>query len=254
MRVGALALLVATLAVGLGLGYGPTGTADLLPDLDQRAPSGLVVVSAGERFRLAFASAVENSGAGPLVIEASRPGTHVPTMRADQRIATADGSSHVVEGVGVLRYVRSSDHRHWHLLDFERYELRRAADYSLVGDDRKTGFCLGDRYATATGNGRSAAFVSRCGLDRPRLLRLRQGISPGFGDDYVAALEGQYIDITNVPSGRYVLVHRVNPQGLLLESDYGNNAASMLVRLRWVEGRPRVRTVAVCPDRDRCGR
>jgi hypothetical protein len=253
MRLGALVLLVAALVLGLGLADGPTGAADLLPDLDQRAPSGLVVVDAGEGFRLAFGSAVENSGAGPLVIEASRAGTGVPTMPADQRIRSDDGSTQVVEGIGQLRYVHSSDHRHWHLLDFERYELRRAADYELVGEDRKTGFCLGDRYATATGGGRSAAFVTRCGLDRPGLLRLRQGISPGFGDDYAPALEGQYVDITNVPGGRYVLVHRVNPSGLLLESDYRNNAASLLVRLRWVEGRPRVKTLAVCPDRDRCG-
>ena len=71
------------------------------------------------RFRL------RNIGAGPLIIDGQRP-TSVETMTAEQVVMHDGGRSTVVAGVGRLRYVRSPDHRHWHLLGFDRYELRRA--------------------------------------------------------------------------------------------------------------------------------
>ena len=53
----------------------------------------------------------------------------------------------------------------------------------------------------------------------------------GYGDDYVPALEGQSIDVTGLPGGRYLLVHRVNATASLLESEYDNNQASVVVEL-----------------------
>ena len=49
--------------------------------------------------------------------------------------------------------------------------------------------------------------------------------------------------------GRYVLVHRANPERELRERSYANNAASVLLALR---GRA-VRVLASCPDSARCG-
>ena len=37
-------------------------------------------------------------------------------------------------------------HLRGHLLRFDTYEIRRAADTSLIAPDQKTGFCLGDRF------------------------------------------------------------------------------------------------------------
>lgn len=226
---------------------------DLLPDLVQTAPFSLVAEAGGDRWRLAFGSAVENHGAGPLVVVGSRQNRKTPTMRADQVILRADGSSWVVSGVGALRFVISPDHRHWHFLGFDRYELRRAHNFKLLLRDRKTGFCLGDRYEANPAPGVQAEFrQTRCGLDGDRLLRVREGITPGFGDDYKPRLEGQYLDITTLGPGRYVLTHRANADGKILESDYGNNAASLLFRLDWQGGKPRVRVLKVCPGVERC--
>ena len=69
-------------------------------------------------------------------------------MTADQLVESVEGPMAVVEGVGRLRYVHSRDHEHWHLLRFERYELRPAGGGTTRVTDRKTGFCLGDRYRT----------------------------------------------------------------------------------------------------------
>jgi hypothetical protein len=81
---------------------------------------------------------------------------------------------------------------------------------------------------------------------------MREGISVGYGDDYSAFLEGQDLPLSDLPGGRYVLVHRVNADRRLRELSYANNAASVLLDLRWDRGAPQVRVLATCPDTDRC--
>jgi hypothetical protein len=233
----------------------------LLPDLDQEAPSELVVVRTGRagdpQYRLGFRSAVRNVGAGPLVIDGHRTGVDRDTMVADQVIDHDGGPRDQVRGVGRLRYVVSPDHRHWHLLRFQRYELRRPGSPVALVRDRKTGFCLGDRYR-ARGRALPAraprpVYTSRCGLEQTDLLGIREGISPGYGDDYAANLEGQYLPLAGLADGRYVLVHRVNTRRRIHESSYRNNAASLLLALRWRRGAPYLRVLARCPGRARCG-
>lgn len=236
------------------------GPEELLPDLDQAVPSALSIVQVGDTYRLTFASAVDNVGRGPLLIEGERPSRAGPAMSVRQLVRRSDGTVRIRPARAEIRYVRSETHAHWHLLDFERYELRRAADGTPVESDEKTGFCLGDRYETdrrtrLENEPAGPVWTEECGRERPALLTVREGISPGFGDDYDPELEGQYVDVTQVPAGRYVLVHRANPDGVLEESDYGNNAASVLVQLRRTTGEvPSVRILARCPGSGHCSR
>jgi hypothetical protein len=75
------------------------------------------------------------------------------------------------------------------------------------------------------------------------------GISVNYGDAYVAQVEGQFVDITDVPAGRYRLVHRVNANRALKEKNYADDVASVLVDLSWPRGfdaEPRVTQVARC--------
>jgi len=263
LRVGPVVGVLALVAVAMLVAGGPpraAAGAERLPDLDQAAPSNLSITRAGTAarpvYRLGFRSAVANVGDGPLAIEARRPSTDTATMVADQVIERDGAPRAVAPEVGRLRFVVSSDHRHWHLLAFDRYELRRAGGGGALVRDRKSGFCLGDRYAVRGPSLPAApprpAYTSRCGLGAPGRLGMREGISVGYGDDYPAHLEGQYLPLNGLRPGRYLLVHRANAGRRLRERNYRNNAASLLLELRRSGGEPAVRVIATCPGTARC--
>ena len=236
-------------------GDGPAAP-ELLPDLDQTSPAAVSIERRGGRERLVFLSSVENVGRGPLLVSGRRESTEDAEMTAQQLVPRADGSTSAYPLPTGLRFVVAETHRHWHLLGFERYELQ-TTEGKPMGRDHKTGFCLGDRYDRAIGERlpgepERAVWTEECGRGQPERLRLLEGISPGFGDDYVPSLEGQYIDVIGLPAGRYLLVHRVNASRELRETSYANNAASALVELRRAHGTASVTVIARCPDSARC--
>jgi hypothetical protein len=232
---------------------------EIWPDLVQLTPSDLGVRGRDGRFQLGFESAVENHGPGRLIVRGTRSARQ-PEMTADQLIDRTDGSRARVRNIGRIRYTYSGGHDHWHYLLFDRYELRRASDHRLVRPDRKTGFCLGDRYdpgRTLPGKPGRPVLTGACLKNQPRALNVLQGISVGYGDDYPPYLEGQSIDITGLPAGDYELVHRVNGDRRVRESTYSNNASSLHVRIDWPRGndrRPEVDRLKICPQRERCVR
>ena len=192
-----------------------------LPDLDQAPPLAVRIVQKQGRQLLVFGSAVDNTGRGELVVVGRRVGN---VMRTWQVVGTSRYALPVR-----LRYVRSETHQHWHFPNFERYGLRRL-DGTPVARDHKTGFCLRDTYETRALN-RRPVWTGECRRNDPRATSVREGISPGFGDDYVPQKEGQSIDVTHVPPGQYVLVHTANPDGVLRERSYANNSAAALLAL-----------------------
>jgi hypothetical protein len=226
-----------------------SGPRELLPDFDQRAPFRLAIAGT----KLGFASATDNVGAGPVWIRGSRAVAGLP-MRAQQLVRLSDGSVRVYANAGGLRYTPESTHTHWHLLDFQRYELRRG-DGTLVVRDRKSGFCLADHYGYAARRVaafRGPRFLGNCAASQPRVLTVEQGSSPGYTDLYPPHFHGQNLELRGVPAGVYVLVHRANPEGGLEELDYSNNAASLRIRLSWSGPAPHVETLRVCEGSDRC--
>jgi hypothetical protein len=226
----------------------------LLPDLDQATPRNISVqTNAAGQSVLAFESAAGNIGSGPLLVEGKRRGSR-PVMEATQRIRLRGGHSVIRRHAGVLRYAVEPDHSHWHYLRAMSYDLTTLSG-RRVGRDRKAGFCLGDRYETnpdrrLRGEPSIPIWTGRCGLNRPDLRRVREGISVGYSDNYLPTIEGQYIDITGLPAGPYVLVHRVNPDHRLREENYSNNAASVLLDLRPAGAPPRI--LKRCPGSSRC--
>ena len=226
-----------------------SGPRELLPDFDQRPPFRLTIAGT----KLGFASATDNVGDGPIWVRGSRQSATGP-MAARQLVTLSDGSVRTYDGAGRLRYTPESTHSHWHLLDFQRYELRTLAG-DLVVRDRKSGFCLADHYGLArrrvavfTG----ARFLGNCAASQPRTLAVEQGTSTGYTDLYPAHFHGQNLELEGVPAGDYLLVHRANPDGLLEELDYTNNAASLRIRLSWAGAVPRVATLRTCEGSAAC--
>ncbi len=219
----------------------------LLPDLDQRPPTDLTILRVDGRWALGFTSVVENLGEGAVVIRGNRnPGS--ATMRADQVIEFRDARRLTVPRVGRLRFEPHPPHHHWHLQPFESYELRRVAQPDLVIRDRKSGFCLIDRYGNASLPSPKIApprFTGNCATGRPDALHVVEGSSPGYRDRYPAFFHGQDVDVTGLPPGLYTLVHHVNPLRRLREESYTNNLASVLLRLSWPNGRTKQPTVTV---------
>jgi hypothetical protein len=128
----------------------------------------------GYRRILRFDTVVMNSGDGDLIVG----------NRADPNNPFADA------------FEFAPCHGHFHIKDFSVYELL-SLDRTLVVAAHKQGFCMEDslKYDGGKSNGYDCAF---------------QGITSGWGDWYFKQLTGQWIDITGVPEGDYIVRVRIN--------------------------------------------
>ncbi|XP_060940825.1 lysyl oxidase-like 5b isoform X1 [Limanda limanda] len=105
-----------------------------------------------------------------------------------------------------------SCHQHYHSMDaFSNYDLLDAITGRKVAEGHKASFCLEDT-GCDPGFRRRYACTSHT-----------QGLSPGCHDVYAANIDCQWIDITDVPPGNYILKVTVNPNFHVLESDFTNN-------------------------------
>uniref|UniRef100_A0A8C6SJL6 Lysyl oxidase homolog n=1 Tax=Neogobius melanostomus TaxID=47308 RepID=A0A8C6SJL6_9GOBI len=104
-------------------------------------------------------------------------------------------------------------HNHFHSMDdFSLYELLDQSQQS-VAEGHKASFCLEDT-SCDPGYYRRYACTSHT-----------QGLSPGCYDTYGADIDCQWIDITDVTPGKYILKVTVNPQHSVPESNFNNNMA-----------------------------
>ncbi|ANZ41972.1 lysyl oxidase [Lentzea guizhouensis] len=246
----------------------------------QCAPDGRGRV---EAVRLRFTTSIDNIGDGPLLLHAHRDNHDMPTMKVRQAIQSGeDGSIPRTyreanrETFSSAYYEPAESHEHWHLLNFEYFQLR-TPDGNVVVTDRKNGFCIGDRYdvrddlpnrpldpATPAGNLAGQLNGHMCEHHNPAALDVMFGISVGSGDDYKHTVDFQWLDLTKVPSGVYDVVNVANPDRALLEKDYSNNASSMSISVQWpggatnppavIDAAPVVRLLRSCPGQDRCAK
>ncbi|XP_078411839.1 lysyl oxidase-like 5a [Cetorhinus maximus] len=105
-----------------------------------------------------------------------------------------------------------SCHQHYHSMDqFSHYDLLQATTQRKVAEGHKASFCLEDT-------------VCDPGIQRRYACTAHtQGLGPGCYDTYNADIDCQWIDITDVVPGNYVLKVSVNPGFLVAESDMTNN-------------------------------
>ncbi len=68
--------------------------------------------------------------------------------------------------------------------------------------------------------------------DPPSFTCNYQGIGVCRADEYFVGLSGQWIDITGLPDGGYVLENEVNDEHFMTETDYTNNSAALHIDIR----------------------
>jgi hypothetical protein len=131
------------------------------------------------------------------------------------------GTADVILGApgGNPLFTYSSCHKHYHFNGYAKYELLDVTG-SVVVVGRKQAFCLLDSsrvWSTANPTRRYT-----CGY---------QGIQVGWQDVYSKTLDCQWLDVTGVPAGAYKLRVTINPEQIIEESDYSNNAATVPVNI-----------------------
>lgn len=213
----------------------PRGCPDLVVDGSQLSQGGIVkktftstdceVVewgqATGTRYLFTFTSATPNVGKGDLTI------------------------GNVTNWPQIFYF--SPCHNHYHMRNYTAYRLwtpqgyqewqaLRAANPDALPDDilaahpelssqlvvgKKFAYCIIDFYPLP-------------GTTKPGKYNdciANQGISVGWADAYFWFFHGQYIDVTGLPPGNYILEDEVNPNHYLQESNYTNNAAAITITL-----------------------
>ncbi len=115
-------------------------------------------------------------------------------------------------------YVFSPCHGHYHLKHFNDYAL-----YDCKGKQRaglKQAFCLMDVEKRSSPAGTKKFTCSD------------QGVTAGWADVYGSGLDCQWIDITGLPDGDYVLEARTNQSGIVKEDWYGDNFTYAGLRIK----------------------
>jgi len=166
-----------------------------------------VVGGSGYRRLLRFDTVIMNRGGGDLVVgDRSDPGNPY----ADY-------------------FVFHTCHGHYHISGFSVYELL-TMDGTPVVEGTKQGFCFEDSFKYEDG-GKSHGYD--CEL---------QGITAGWGDWYYKQLVGQWIDITGVPEGDYIVRVTLNKEAIF---DEGENRYPNLTEVAIHVPNPRKKVAAV---------
>jgi lysyl oxidase len=241
---------------------------DLIPDLvalpqqnitfgppfeifDDPVPAGSTchqseIDESGAHVCLRFDQVLGNIGTGPLDIRFDQPAGSTPHDDAQvpvrQRIYRSDGSFREVASGSVIWH---AIHQHYHFDGFAQSRLWRSDIHGRrvgsapIATGEKVSFCIATTninpdYWAKRAFGADAYPAPDClspdstsgGLDH-----FKQGMSVGWTDEYNWFLPGQYVEVSGVPDGDYVLDTTVDPTNRLIESDKTNNCGAVRVRL-----------------------
>jgi hypothetical protein len=249
-------LLLATLALAApAVPVAAAGPRDVMPDLAMAVPDSFRVCGAptsgtfqtencpdaapGNRW-LRFDSLIVNVGRGTFRVVARRASVEQEEMGAVQWIRRTDKTWRKVPTNARLAWAIEEDgHPHWHTQGMEKYRLfrlpERFAGGAKVGVKRGYCFFDGFRVRPDLPNARSTPLYSfySCGVpgQSKDALKLRVGMSVGWGDEYPWNYAGQRINISNAQDGEYLLCLTADPQNEFQEIRETNNESWARIRL-----------------------
>lgn len=160
----------------------------------------MCITGPGKRRLLQFEGRIENAGTGDL-----NPG--------------AEHDNPLFE--------HSECHGHYHFLDFTDYKLLKP-DGSVASQGHKQSFCLVDMEPVDEYSGPSYGYPPT----RPEPGDTGCSyLSAGWADIYGVGTPCQWIDVTDVAPGDYVVQVTVNPAGKIAESNVDNNVIQVPVNI-----------------------
>jgi hypothetical protein len=225
--------------------------APMRPNLRSLPAEDVHIESATDGRQLRFASALPNTGIGPLAVRPDDGGRCPPRQRYAAQVIYED---HAGDG----RFDRGEDgiittfpagcmldhptHRHWHFDAMAGYALTKPGTSTPIASQEKVSFCLRGSREVPRGLGPTREHYGDCGRNKV------QGISPGWADVYRADLPGQMLELPDeLADGQYCLHAVADPLGLLEETDEGDNAAVRSIRIAGNEVRPGDRMACAVP-------
>lgn len=190
-------------------------------------------VPAGTNDFLLFSTAIANFGPGALTL--GNPADHPEWFD----LVTCHGHPHIKE---------YADYRLWTAAGYDQWIALRAANPGACAQDLldanpsiaaqmikggKRGFCLYD--VAPNNNLRSASRICTAPLDPATYPDCNNsGLGVCWSDVYepIPGIDGQSLPITGLPNGDYVLENEANARRFFTETDYTNNSAAVMFRLR----------------------
>ena len=147
-------------------------------------------------------------------------------------------------------FVYSACHRHNHFESYADYELLDPEGECVVAEGHKQAFCLLDHFVyPCDADGSNAdPTVPDCRTTTGYHCS-NQGIRRGAQDVYEWDTECQWVDITGVPPGEYLLRVRINTEHILLESDYSNDEIRVPVIVPEGPDAPAIDVASPCETR-----
>jgi hypothetical protein len=236
-------LAVAMFATTASRAAGERDASDLLPNLRTLPLTDIQIrISATGKKRLRFSTSIGNHGTGVLELMPKREDCDHDGDFSNDRTAYQEiyadtngngafdrGTDHAEPPFTVGCMVFHPAHDHWHFQDFARYQLfRGSSSGALVAEARKVSFCVLDDTHPWQGVPGSPAAPFYTGCSRHSTM----GISAGWADVYLQFLQGQALDVTGLPTGRYCLVATADPDARIREADDADNAVTDRVRIR----------------------
>ncbi|MEO6667008.1 MAG: lysyl oxidase family protein [Nitrospiria bacterium] len=235
-------VLIAVLALAIPAVVGTT-SANHQPQIKCLVPGGIICPDLwvdGNRFNAFLQTRTFSSSSCDVVEGMSQAGTRqllrftftTPNKGlADLIVGPPSGNPNFVYSSchGHYHFKQYADYRLWTPTQYATYDALRIANpgvqaHEIIEDNPnlqpirgdKRGFCVID--------------LVQYGIGVPRWQSCsNQGISINWADEYYWSLSGQYVDVTGVPSGTYVLEAEVNSEQLYEETNYDNNRASRTV-------------------------
>lgn len=203
---------------------------DLLPDItirnDELYDNVIVTNIVPGRRHIRLSTGTPNEGAGKLYVYGGADLGN-GKQQVIQRVYRSNGTFWE-RNAG--QFVYHPTHNHIHVEAWCQYRMREVLPGDGVGavlaEGEKTSFCILD---LAVFDSSLPGFPP--GGQFNTCSSTTQGLSVGWMDIYSKELDGQWIDITDLPNGEYWLEAEVDPEGNFLESDETNNIGRIKVNI-----------------------